>query len=149
MRVISYGPPLLARIAATAVCTGISAWVVAANTADYASGRAGADAYVPVAATVLILMGIASRAVRLSFRADETGLLIRNVFRTHRVPLAQVTGFEIGSRFVIGPNRLRVITEAGIVPIGAIDPRPDFLLDELVDIAGELYNWLEDARRAS
>jgi hypothetical protein len=129
-----------------ALCAGVSAWVVGSNSADYASGRAGPEVFVPVAAVVLILMGIALRAVRLSFRADATGLLVRNVLRTYRVPVTQVIGFEVGSRFVIGPHRLRVITESGIIPVGAIDPRPDFLLGDLLDIADELDDWLEIAR---
>jgi hypothetical protein len=77
MGVISYRPPLWARICCAAFCSGLSVWVVTANTADYASGRAGAGVYVPVTAMVLILMTFAYRVFRLSFRADAAGVVVR------------------------------------------------------------------------
>lgn len=148
MSAISYRPLLGVRVWCTAFCGGVSVWVVAANTADYASGRAGAGVFVPVTAVVLILVGLAWRFVGQYFRADGDGLVVRNIFRTYRVPVAQVIGFEIGSRFVIGKNRTRVTTASGIITIGAFGPRPNFLHGDLIAFADELDDWLEDTRAA-
>jgi hypothetical protein len=146
MGVISYSLPLWARTACALFCGGVSAALVTVNAQDYASGRAPAGVYLLVIPMVLILMTWAYRLIRLSFRADAAGLVIRNVFCTRRVPVTQITGFDIGTRFVLAPNTVRVITRSGTFPIDVCRRRGNLFIEDLCDIADELDDWLENAR---
>ena len=146
MEVISKSPPLWARITGVLFCIGVSAVFVVPNTQDYSSGRTSAVAFAPVAAIVMLLMACAYRMMRLSFRADASGLVIRNYLSTRLVPLAQITGFDVGGRFLLSPNFVRVITSSGTFPISVYGGEHDLFLDRLLDIADELDDWLEAAR---
>jgi hypothetical protein len=149
MRVISYSPPLVGRIGAVLWCSGVSAALVVVNTQDYASGRASAVVFVPVAAMVTLLMTCAYRIARMSFRADASGLVIRNFLSTRRVPLAQITGFDVGARFLLSIYFVRVITPAKAFPIGVYLRRTTLFLDGICDIADDLEDWLEAARTSA
>jgi hypothetical protein len=130
-----------------AFCTGVSAAVFIANTGDYISGRAQAWVFAPTAAFVLILMAYAWRATTLSFRADGAGLVIHNMFRTRRVPVSQVVGFDVGSRSFRSPGVwVRVVTASGTYPIAAFGRRSILFPGYLLEIADDLQSWLENAR---
>lgn len=73
MRVISYRPPLGARILCGLFGTGVSVTLVAANTQDYASGRASAAVFPPLILMVLAVMTFAYRLDYLCDIADELG----------------------------------------------------------------------------
>jgi len=146
MTVISRRPPVLARILGVAFFAGVSAWIVAANVGDYLSGHASAWVFVPVAAMVLILMAFACRAVTQSFRADGAGVVIHNILRTHRIPVTEIVGFDVGARFQLARNAVRVVTQSSAIPIGAYGRWADLFLDIPSEIADELEDWLEDAR---
>jgi hypothetical protein len=58
--------------------TGVSVTLVAANTQDYASGRASAAVFPPLILMILAVMTFAYRLAMQSFRAEAAG---------HRPPL--------------------------------------------------------------
>jgi len=141
-------PPLWTRIWSVLFCGGVSAAIVAVNTQDYLDGRLPAGEYATVIPLVLILALVAYRLVRLSFRADASGLEMRDFFRTRRIPLAQIIGFDVGRRFVTSRNSVRVITPAGVFPIGAYGfwSLEQFFVEDLDQIATELNDWLQATR---
>jgi hypothetical protein len=147
MRVISYRPPLWARLVCVLICAGVSAALITVNTQDYASGRAIAWLFLPIILAVLILMTFAYRLIMLSFRADAAGVVIHNVFSNRQIPLAQIIGFDIGSRFQLASNAVRVIARSGTFPIDVYGRRRDFFVEHLCDIADELDGWLADAQQ--
>lgn len=146
MRVISCRPPWWSPIPCALFCTGISVALVVANTQDYAGGRATAWVFLPTILSVLILMTLAYRVARLSFRADAAGLVIRNILSTRHIPLAQITGFDVRARWSIRVFTVRVVTKSGTFPIGIYTRRSGLLIDHLCDIADELDDWLAEAQ---
>jgi hypothetical protein len=105
MGIISQSPPLWARIGGLLVFAGVSAAIAAPNISDYTSGRATAWVFLPVILTVVALMTFACRSVMVSFRADAAGLVIHNFFRTRRIPVTEIVGFDIGARVRPRPRR--------------------------------------------
>jgi hypothetical protein len=127
-------------------CTGISVALVTANTQDYASRRASAWVLLPTFLSVLILMTFAYRVARLSFRAEASGVVIRNMFSTRHIPLAQITGFDVRARWGVRVFTVRVVTKPGAFPIDMYRRGSGLLLDHLCGIADELDDWLAVAQ---
>jgi hypothetical protein len=149
MRVITYGPPWWGRVPCALFCTGVSIALVTANTQDYVSGRATAWVLLPTFLSVLLLMTYAYRVARFSFRADATGVVIRNILTTRHIPVAQITGFDVRARWFLETLTVRVITKSGAFPIGVCMRRTGLFLElrinRLCDIADGLENWRAEA----
>jgi Bacterial PH domain len=69
---------------------------------------------------VLVPLFLCYRLNGLSFRARGQELLIRNYFRTRRVPVAQIEGLDIGRASAGSMPTVRVLTSAAVVPIDVI-----------------------------
>ena len=60
------------------------------------------------------------RLATLSLRADGQKLVIHNCWRTRRVPIAQVEGFDLGKATAGSLWTVRVLTSRAIIPIDVI-----------------------------
>jgi hypothetical protein len=59
--------------------------------------------------------------------------------------VTEIVGFDIGARFVLAPNAIRVITRSGTFPIDVYRRQHDLFLEDLCDVADELDDWLTEA----
>ena len=77
----------------------------------------------PIVLFALFAVVLCCRLTGVSYRARGQELLIRNYFRTKRVPVAQIKGLDIGRASGGSLPTVRVLTSATVVPIDVISVR--------------------------
>ncbi len=146
MSEISVRAPMIGRIWAFVFWAGVSAALINASVQDYLHGKVGAVAAFWVTVPVCLLAIFAGTLATRSFRADASGLVVRNYLVARRFPISQVLGFDVGPRTVLSPSHVRVLTtQAGAVPIRVYHYFALFRRDK-DRIADELNASLESAR---
>ena len=144
--------PWVSRILAVALAGGFAVFVAVAFVLAIAHGDDVSGAP-PAIAMAAVAGFIGYRLARLSFRASGQELVIRNYFRTRRVPVGQVTGLDLGRASSGSLRTVRVLTTAGIIPIDVMGVprslsrhRNARYQGELTGRRAELAGWLAMAQ---